>query len=451
MKALFNIVVGLLLSLYITGCATSSVMVSYTSQTNSIKEAIEDEYSLDDAYEKLSKKVDCADKILYLQERGRVASLMGETEWSNEDYTAAANAIEQARMKADLSASDTAASAVSLITNDNAIPYKGFSYEKTFLHTFQAFNYLEQKDLEGALVEVRKATNEQTFALHLHEKEVRKAHQEAQDSGIDLGYENEALGDSFKKMSRSTGRVKNSFQNAYTFYLSGVLYEASGDPDNAKIAYSKAYELYPDNVFLKNATQMPQSKEGSGRLVVLYEDGFVPEKHDITIPFFYNGLHFLDDSTRSYTVSMPFYDSHEYCPVPLKIFSSSNKYITKTQPVCNVCALATKALVEDYPKIFIRQILRLITKDQMQRQLGNQSPGLGLIAAIASYATERADLRSWLTLPNNVQIADVRLPQGTHTLEFDYESVSVPVSESKITILRIVRAYDKFYTTVLTP
>jgi hypothetical protein len=43
---------------------------------------------------------------------------------------------------------------------------------------------------------------------------------------------------------------------------------------------------------------------------------------------------------------------------------------------------------------------------------------LGAVAVqVAAYATERADTRSWLTLPANIQLARLSLPPGSYTVK----------------------------------
>ena len=71
-------------------------------------------------------------------------------------------------------------------------------------------------------------------------------------------------------------------------------------------------------------------------------------------------------------------------------------------------------LVERYPGIALRQVLRLVVKDQIQRQSQKKDDTLGLIAGIASMLSEQADRRSWLTLPEVIHIADFWMESGVH-------------------------------------
>ena len=129
------------------------------------------------------------------------------------------------------------------MTNDNAIGYQLAPYEQSMLHTYQALNYLYTDGLESALVEVRRANLVQEKALETYENELLEA--KDKDPGINWQQVDAAL----SPLDSRIGDIKNGFQSAYTFYLSGLLYEAAGELNDAYIDYKKALEIYPDNTF----------------------------------------------------------------------------------------------------------------------------------------------------------------------------------------------------------
>ena len=82
-------------------------------------------------------------------------------------------------------------------------------------------------------------------------------------------------------MSKAAGRVKSSFQNAYTFYTSAVIWEAMGDINAALVDYKKALEINPDNTTITKDIERLNANNtikhsSNGHLVVLFEDGFAP-------------------------------------------------------------------------------------------------------------------------------------------------------------------------------
>ena len=71
-----------------------------------------------------------------------------------------------------------------VVSNDNAISYQVPYYEQGMLHSYQALNYLFQHDLEGALVEIRRANLVQENALKAYQGEIYKAKNELYNSGM---------------------------------------------------------------------------------------------------------------------------------------------------------------------------------------------------------------------------------------------------------------------------
>ncbi len=87
-----------------------------------------------------------------------------------------------------VSASSLLRVAGAIMMNDNAISYESEGYERVMLHHYQALNYLNNKNLDGAGVEVRRANSEQEEALKIFESEIEKAQKDAEEknvSGID--------------------------------------------------------------------------------------------------------------------------------------------------------------------------------------------------------------------------------------------------------------------------
>ena len=323
----------------LSSCAASSIFVSYPAQLRTIQRQI-DSNEFGPAQATLSEYTDGADKILYLMEKGRTGQIGKDTKSSIADFTLAMQEIAANDDAAKFTASGAGAQTAALLTNDNAIPYTGESYERIFLHHFQAMNYLFEKNLDAAAVEVRRANEKQMLALQAHEQDIAEFEQK----------NNQAQGvlNNFDGLNISAGRVKNSFQNAYTFYTSGVIYEILGQANDAYIDYKKALEIFPDNSYLQQdilrlATQLsmkedlvrfsarfkgkPQVTNGAGgELIVFYEHGFAPPKLEIKVnlPTF-SGIH---------SVAFPTYAPLWNNILPLQITDSAdNKFIGATQPI----------------------------------------------------------------------------------------------------------------------
>jgi len=120
----------------VIGCSTATVFTSYTSKINPLIEGVK-AHQFGHALEVLNKYRGSNDKILYLLERGRIAQIKNDIDTSMVDYEAAIDAVSDMEGKAIVSASDVGAQTASLLTNENAIPYKGDGYEKVFMYQFK--------------------------------------------------------------------------------------------------------------------------------------------------------------------------------------------------------------------------------------------------------------------------------------------------------------------------
>jgi hypothetical protein len=458
--------------LIVSGCAATSTFTAYPHQIQPLITSMSNRTPID-----LSKCLlsECKSKdlILYNMERGRYAHVIGNSDVSMADFKTSMEKIRENDEKALISASDIGANVAATMVNDNAIPYEGEGYERVLLHHYQALNYLKKKDLEGAGVEVRRANAEQNESLKRFEKELEKSRDEASEKKV---YANDVsrVDTRYAQMDEVAGKVKNSFQNAYTFYVSGFIYELLQQPNDAYIDYKKALEIYPENRYLQKdvlrlAAKLEMSEEleelnkrfpfdlsqqfvgesgaGSGELLVLFEDGFVPQKHEVKIPIPIGRAGLV-------SIAFPIYNEKWSAQVPLRILNK-NELIGSTEPICDVRALAVKALKEKAPVIAIRQIIRAVAKGVTAAEAKKRMGELGQIGAIIwNLVSENADLRSWLTLPANAQILRTTLPAGSYQLALQHPMAAGPmyadinITADGKTVLQVIRAGREIYSSV---
>jgi len=444
-----------LVVLCLSGCAVTSVFIPYPHQAQDFRAAIDTEKATD-TLEKLDDKRNSADKILYLMERGRVGQAAGLTDGSLTDFSDVLTAMDINEDKAKLSLTDAGAQGASLMTNDNAIPYKGEAYERIFVHHYQALNYLGKRDLEGAGVEIRRANQYQVAAADAHNAEIAKAEEQAQQNNVSANPDD--FTSQLGVMDTITGKVKSSFQNAYTFYLSGLIYEALREDNNAYIDYKKAVEIFPDNHYLQDDVlrlakrlsmsedydryskqfnrKAPVASKGAGTIAILYEEGFVAAKSEISLP--------LPTIHGWLPVAFPIYQSPWQAPESLAV-GSDGTALGSTETIVDVHALAVKSLKEHLPALLVRQTLRASVKYRMQKEANDRGGALaGITTQIYNLVSERADLRSWLTLPRDAQILRGSLPSGTHTLNLSagiqQQTTSVTVQADRITLLHVINS-----------
>lgn len=450
----------ILASVTMGGCATTSVFNPYPDQALEMKAALVPQPELaegspsriDAVLESLATRRDSEDAMLYMMERGRLAQLASRFAESKQDFELVISRFEESDLASTVQLSRLGEQGASMLTNDNALSYRGAGYERIFVHQHQAFNYWGLGDIEGAAVELRKAGLEQQVLLEKYESDIAEAHAEAAEKDIDLS----TLPAEFAGLDTIAGEVKSSFQNAYTFYTSAVFWEATGELDSALVDFKKAYEINPGAKLIQRDIARVSSKLGmpvdsevvlpkgdEGVVVVLFEEGFVPAKSEIKlpIPMPEGGLMAL---------AFPFYETNGWPgSVALKVQDKAIRDVGETTPIINVGALAVKDLKERIPELLLRQTLRGISKYQLQSQSGEQFGVAGtLLSSIFNVVSESADRRSWLTLPNTAQVLRLHLPAGARELTLStpttQQNVTLTVRPNRTTVLRVINVNHHF-------
>ena len=455
--------------LIVTGCAGNSTFSAYPRKIQPLITSLANRTPIDLATS-LESEGKSNDLIIYNMERGRYAQVVGNSDVSMADFKTSMDKIRDNDEKALISASGIGANFAGTLLNDNAIPYEGDGYERVLLHHYQALNYLKKKDLEGAGVEVRRANAEQEQSLKRFEKEIDRAREEAEKKRVQT---NSRIESQYAQMDEVAGTVKNSFQNAYTFYVSGFIYELLNQPNDAYIDYKKALEIYPHNTYLQKdvvrlATRLEMTEElerlkkrypaqsaqfvtapdaGAGELLVLFEDGLVPQKKEVKIPIPISRVGLV-------SIAFPVYREKWLAQIPLQIFNN-NELIGSTEPICDIRALAVKALREKEPVMATRQIIRAIAKGATAAAARQSLGDIGQIAVnIWNLVSENADLRSWLTLPANAQIMRTSLPVGSYKLALQHpmtastSSADIEIAAGGKTVVLVTRVGGQLYTSV---
>jgi hypothetical protein len=123
-----------------------------------------------------------------------------------------------------------------------------------------------------------------------------------------------------------------------------------------------------------------------------------------------------------------------------------------TSRVENIQAIAEKTLDAEMPLITARAVARMAAKDTIAAVTSNSGSSgdqggaalLGLLVNVAGVVTERADTRSWFTLPGEIHLARLPLPPGEHTLKLELHARDghlISSSEIKVTLRKGEKKY----------
>lgn len=456
----------ILIATLLSACSTTSfsdLFNNYNQQMQGVKEALK-QGNFQAAIKLIPPRSNSSASYgLSLLEKARLEYLSNNHAQSQKDFAQVYSLIEQTQQAAKIELSRGVENITAVLSNDNATRYDIPLYEQSMLNSYQALNYLTQQDLSGALVEIRRANLVQQQALKEHAKTIYRSEEEMTQQGVSMnGLENQ-----YPSMNEAIGRVKNGFQNAYTFYLSALLYEAAGQPNDAYIDYKKALEIYPNNHYLQhdvwrlaNVLQMTddinqfrnsldedvtlvnsdnnQTKtKNQGQVVILVENGIVAPKQELSLNL---PIYTSRNDMRFYSIAVPIYQNYlpEYPPLVINYQGKSYQ----SEEIVRLQSLAAKQLKDQLASIVTKQVVRLVAKEQIRQQIARKGGDIGnIFASLYNMATEKADTRSWSTLPDSIHILKVSLDTGNQQLTLNINGINQPlnvtINANKTTLVRL--------------
>ncbi|WP_116963729.1 COG3014 family protein [Fastidiosibacter lacustris] len=448
-KNLILSVVGIIF-LLLSGCATFSA--SYPKKISEVKVDLA-KGDAKAAQKSFSNQFgdNPTEDNLYLLEQARLAQLNDNVERSKKGYQAVIQTVATNKMAAKVQVSKVLQNMGAVLTNDRGLPFSTPDYAMTFLYPYQALNYLSQNDLSGALVAIRQLSNAQywTYQQKLMVEDMQSKYQK-DTAKVDIDEENLGLKKSkeINEMFSSVKDATNAYENGFGYYLASILYEAFDENyNNAFISIKDAKRVLPDNPYVLRTYQEIERgfnggsayENGKGRLVVIYEQGFVTPREAIKLPLFLGKLGLQE-------VAVAYYPS-KYTLLPEKsIYVAQNDRIqdrAQTALLVNTTQMATKSLTEEYPVIITREVIRLVVKSLATYEATNQAGGWGLLAgSIYSFVTAQADERSWLLLPNNIQLYENQFKAGNYTIDLGKKQQNVEIKANKTTLIWFVNIDD---------
>lgn len=361
------------------------------------------------------------ERLLYYMEAGMVNMYCGNFEESNRFFLLADETAERLWTKS------LSKEASSYVTSDYAIAYAGEDYEKVLINLFSAINYFKLGQYDDALVECRKL-----------------------DVNLDL----------FRKKRKGSYR-----EDAFGRYLSGIIYEAAGQPDDAFIDYFKAFHafnhyrslygtpfpstLQEDLVRLAKSTGRlselteklrikvektldSEKKHASGKIIFVHFNGRAPVKiEELTLVPTSDGP--VKIAFPDYSVTPPSCRRSE-----LIVSTSSGGVRSQTALVENINRIALKNLADQRSDIIRKTLARTVAKQVAIHGAAStiedkETRAWAKFALnLLNMAVERADTRSWRTLPGEIYFTRVYVPAGRH-------SVSVKLCNRKAKHLGSIR------------
>lgn len=356
-------------------------------------------------------------------EAGRANMLTGRIDESCRWFRQAVDsAIDRQEAQPKIKLSDVGNTALAAtMTDDRMREYVLAPYE---INLALEYLILSQEALgrrEDALVDARLAVYVQDNLSTTYGADIAKAESSASASAKSVCSRAE------QSMVEMMTQTRNSWENPVLWWLTGVLFEANGEMEQAFQSYRKAAAIRPDNtVFAADAAradaQQGFSKDKS-RLVFIFGEGFVAGRESLKVPV---------PLYTSMSIDIPIYRNPQYVPQTVTI-TEKGKMAQTASPALNVQSLACRDLKEQLPGIVTRNITRAVTAVGAQvavNNAGNEYAQVAvLVANVIATSIRRADTRSWRTLPLGEQVwSDATLSPGTHDFDVCFGGVACSVS-----------------------
>ncbi|MGV8900265.1 MAG: COG3014 family protein [Burkholderiaceae bacterium] len=305
-----------------------------------------------------------------------------------------------------------------VLMGDNSRDYEGQDYEKVMLTTRMAMNRISLGDLDTARVDIKRTHEREAVIAEFRSKETEAAEKTAKEKGVKPagkeldGYPVETLNDP------EVLKLKNGFQNAWSHYMAGFVYEALNEPSMAAPGYRKAIELRPDLPVLEEGLRGLDSRTGFRRqkgatdVLFVVESGNAPARKSQKIFLPIPTGRGLITVGIAFPVIYPDKDAQNIDQINLGSMSLPTALITDFN------VMARKSLKDELPGIQLRSAVRAVGKGLLQDQANKQlGPLAGLIGNVLAAATEpEADDRLWRALPGRVFIARSFVTPGEYDL-----------------------------------
>jgi hypothetical protein len=401
-------------------------------------------------------------RSLYLLNKGTLS-------WMQENYTEATNFFNEADLYIEDQRKNFASEALALISNPGVRPYVPEDFENVMVNIYKALSYLELNNTDKAIVECRRV-NEKLYALN----------------------------DKYPK------NYKNRYSDdAFAHTIMGLIYDSKKDWNNAFIAYRNAYKIYEDN-YLKNyntPTPLQLKKDllrtayltglnseydyykrkfgfdfdsqdkTKGSLVFIWMSGLGPVKEEWSINFsaITNNDGMLTLANGEEGINFPFYIGdrdretkasfknldfvrvafpkyHErqliYNNAVLEVNNSTSIALSKGQ---DINAIAFKCLKDRMLRELANSLLRLASKQALEKIARDQNDNLGTLVSIFNAVTEKADTRNWQTLPHSIYYTRVQLDEGENKINLISKTPNGQEKVQEFTF-NIQKGRTKFFT-----
>lgn len=419
---------------------TLSGCQSYTAQSGKMVNAWRIgnlEEAVAAAQTEAEKRAAGRDALIWRLEEGTVKRGAGMYEESNYAFELAEEAVERWEEEAKVKVATEARAA---ITNQATLPYRGRSYDKIMMNTYQALNYLQMNNLDAARVQLNRALQRQRDAVAENARRIEEAEEEARlaqegqlvdEEGkateaydVELAQQDEQLSTSLEAYMgdlESKVLAYADYVNPFAVFLDGLVFSLaaydSSDLERGRLSFARVAAMAPSRYMEEDLLLVEQLANGESPpalTYVIYETGIPPEREEIRIDI---PLFIVSESVSYVGASFPKLRFYPDSCIPLVATAGGESH--NTALVSNMDSVIALDFKNEWPVILTKTLASTAAKAIAAYFLEESVADQGLMAkmavkvAVVAYqaSMNRADLRSWMTLPREFQYCRFPTPE----------------------------------------
>lgn len=425
-----NLILGITLATSLAGCANNP----FSSYKNTTDKTLNKIYTgqLPTAMEAEST----ADP-LYNMEYGSLERMNQNYNQSNYNFSLAEQSVEiWSNSWMSTTGGQLSNTALSMLVNDNATEYQPKGYEKSFLATYHALNHLDLDNWENARIEIKRMYQIEQATANYNQALYAKEAQEYQNINQDKAqsYLSQQILQKYDFSDINSPEVlalKNSYQNAFSHYLAGFIFEALNEPSLARPGYVKSGQLNPTNPLIQqsinNVDNNYHPKAGYSDVLIVEETGHAPQikSMELHVPINANMLGGQNQCINMINIFYPKLIPDAYNTLVYPYTIDENPYTPFEMVDTNL--MAARAIHDETPHLIARNIAAAI-RDIATSQAACSSGGdlgtlLSLGTSLGGMLLDRADERIWTLLPARIYINRKTLAYGKHTVTVEINGV----------------------------
>lgn len=347
----------------------------------------------------------------------------------------------------------------SLLSTPDRITYSGFNYDRNFVAVYRALNAMAMGDTESPRQHFVRAAQWQELAIERNAIRIQREEERLEaarervptfDQIMEDSRLEEATRERFGDLSSFT--AYDGYANPYAdllhaVYLMGVS-QSAADYDIARNVLRRVRGMVPENPFvaadLDLADRLSNGLTDRPNLTyVFFETGVAPHREQVRIPV---PVFLVSQRVQIVPVAVPYLAFNaEYVPT-LQVYSSAG--VIETQPMADIDRIVAAEFRTQLPTLITRMVAAAAVKVGVQyaanKAVEDQHPlirlGVMITGAIWSAATNVADLRTWASLPKQVQYTRFDTPpSGTVDLQIGMDRYGIELDPGVFNVI-VVRS-----------